>query len=461
MFSITLAVWLLLFVTFSVLSLTRSSWGICLYMLTYYVTPYWWWWGKGLLQFGLLPFNLIAALIFAAAVFLDARRHPTDRHWATARVGLTLLFYGINAIVVHYLFASNVEKSFEMLELLWKQMGLFLLLLLSLRDEFDFKVFLYAILGGALYLGYEIVLNERGHFEDGRLTLPLYNIGDENYLAGLLCLAIPLGGYFLLLGNRYEKVFAVLSLPLILDTIIRCNSRGAFLALLMGAACLLIRARGKARRYALIGCALGGVAAFALLGDPEIVDRFLSTFDPAAERDSSAQSRLDYWRLGGEMIMDYPLGSGGEAAFKSDLGLKYVRKVGLFKYRAVHNGYIDIAAGWGVQGFLLYASVIFFAWRRLRVGVVDARLHDDAKHSFLGVCIEAALVTQLVAAMFISSLDGEYFFWWIAMALAYGRIFYPINDETVEDDLEAGDEWEDEDYDEEMGEVEEPQPVTA
>jgi len=437
--TLTLTIWILLFITFSVLSLRRSSWGICLYMLTYFITPYWWWWGRPLLQMGYLSLNLWAALILAGAVLLDARPRSREVNPAPGRVCWFLLFYGINAIVIHYLAASNPAKSYAALELLWKQIGLFVLILLAIRDEFDLKLMIYAILGGALYLGYEIVLNGRGGFHEGRLAIPLYNIGDENYLAGLLSLAAVLGGYLLLMGKRLEKLFALVTLPLVLDVIIRCNSRGAFLALIAGAVWLVIRARGPIRRYALAGIALAGIGAYFLMGDPEIMERFATTFVSSEERDASARGRIAMWTQGVNMVTDYPLGSGGEAAFKSNRGLSYLRKIGKDVYFAVHNGYIDIAASWGIQGFLLYMTIIFICWLRLRRAVLAARAAGNRRLAFMGVCLEAALITQLGSAMFISSLDGEWFFWWMAMALCYGRVFYPEGVVTEEEE----EDWED------------------
>jgi len=307
---------------------------------------------------------------------------------------------------------------------------------------------IYSILGGALYLGYEFVLNERGGFHEGRMMYRLYNIGDENYLAGLLSLAAVLGGYLLLMGKRLEKLFALVTLPLVLDVILRCNSRGAFLALIAGAGWLLIRARGPIRRYALLGIALAGIGAYFLMGDPEIMERFASIFVSSEERDSSAQSRIGLWTQGVRMVADYPLGSGGEAAFKSDRGRKYLQEIGRWTYFAVHNGYIDIAASWGIQGFLLYMTIIFLCWQRLRRATLAARAKGDRKLSFMGICLETALVTQLGAAMFISSLDGEWFFWWMALALAFGRVYYPegVGTEEEEEDWEDFDETEYDDW---------------
>jgi hypothetical protein len=125
------------------------------------------------------------------------------------------------------------------------------------------------------------------------------------------------------------------------------------------------------------------------------------------------------------MLGDYPLGSGGESAFRSDRGVTYIQPYGVWDWRAIHNGYLDIACGWGVQSFILYCYAMFLAWRMVQNTIRHAKLQEDWKTAFFGVCIQTALVTQLVCAMFISTFDSEWFFWLIAMMIAYERLFGP------------------------------------
>jgi len=443
--SLTAILWLSLFVAFAALVLHRSSWAIPLYMLTFYAHPPGWWWGRGALTTIGIRWNLVAALIFAVGVLLDLRRNPEDAQGATRRVLKLLLLYAIVASAVHFLLvrgpSADIHRSYEGLVLLWKQFGLLFLMCLAVRDEFDLKLLIYSLVVGAGYIGYEVVVNNRGHFEGSRLEgIQIAGAAESNYMAGLLCLSLVMGGCLLLIGKRREKIVALLLLPLIFDVILRCNSRGAFLALIVAGAWLVIRSRARIRRYALAAIALGGLAAFVQIGDQRIIDRFMSTFVSAEERDVSAQSRITLWREAVKMIGDYPLGSGAEAAFKSHRGVHYLYDIGIPGTKAVHNGYLDIAASWGLQGLIIYLAAIFFAWLYLRAAIVQVHSRGDERIAFLGVCIEAALITQLGACMFISSLDGEWFYWWIAMALGYHRIFAG---DVVDDSGDNGEEAED------------------
>ncbi len=101
--------------------------------------------------------------------------------------------------------------------------------------------------------------------------------------------------------------------PLILNVLLLCNSRGAFLATIAAGAVFVVAAlRGPASKKAKQGLALGVLAFFFLLGDPEILDRFTTMFVGGDERDDSAESRLVFWSAALEMIADHPLGAGGD-----------------------------------------------------------------------------------------------------------------------------------------------------
>ncbi|MCG8653930.1 MAG: O-antigen ligase family protein [Pirellulales bacterium] len=174
----------------------------------------------------------------------------------------------------------------------------------------------------------------------------------------------------------------------------------------------------------MIGVLLGCLATFFMVGNEKIFERFMTTFASAEERDQSAESRLTYWEAALTMIVDYPAGSGAEAAFKSNRGVRYLNRLtSVEDFRAVHNGHLDIAAAWGLQGYSLFLLTIALMWRRLSQRRKQATSRNDERAAFLGVSLEAAMVTQFIACFFISSLDGEWFFWWFALVVCYDRFF--------------------------------------
>lgn len=442
--SLTALIWVILFCTFAALTLCRASWGILLYMMTFFAMPDMWWWGDGLLESLGVRWILLASGILFLGNLIDARPRPAAASRLARPLLAVILLYALNATAVHFLAANNPENSWEGLVLLWKQLALLVLLLYAVRDEFDLRLFLLGIASGAIYLGYEVIVNSAGGSYQGRLVrLGLPGAGTADYLAALLCMLMPLAGYLVFRPQLVDKVTGTLSGALSTEIVLRCVSRGAFLALLVGLAWMFAWTRGQVRRYVLLGATLVVTAVLATSsGDflNSIYERFTTTFAEEHERDAAAVHRLQFWTQGLKFVRDYPLGSGSEAAFESDRGLRYIRPIGWEIYRAVHNGYIDVAASWGVQGLTLYLLAILIAWRCLRLGISSARARGEHDAAFQGYCLETALITQLVTTMFISSFKGEWFFWWMALALSYASLQLSAEAECQEWELEDSEE---------------------
>ena len=419
--SLTALAWLACFGVLALATFKRPAWGIALYMLTYYACPVLWWWGGPISAVFGHRVSLLATVIFAAALFGTQTAIWEGLSRSQRTILLALLLYALNATLVHVLFAANPERSAKGLTLLWKYVGLLLLICAAVRTRYDFKILVWSIILGSLYIGYEVVINKRGY--GGRLEhIGAPGARESNYLAGLMCLALPLAGYWLFFGSRWVRVASLVVLVLVFEVVLRCNSRGAFLGLMAGGGWILIVSRGKTRRYAICGVLLALLAASFMVKDEAIKERFLSTFVPAEERDTSAQLRLDAWGAAIEMIRDYPYGRGAEAAFKSEVGARYVAPF-IDHGLAVHQGYLDIAASWGIQGVVLYLLIILYAWVVTDKTCRAAKQRGDPSSVFLGACLQASLITQLVACAFISSLDGEWFFWYFALATGYARLY--------------------------------------
>jgi len=417
--------WLALFLLLACLTFRRSSWGIPLYMLAFYALPHNWWWGQDSSFMSGTRWSLLAALIFAVGILVDQRARPREGRDSSGPLLLLLLLYALNASLVHYLYAANPEQSWDGLQTLWKQLGLLFLITRAIKDPFDLKLTFYSILVGSAFVGYEVVFNDAGRWVDKRLELAI--AGDAgNPAAAILAISLPLAGYLVFYGNKLEKCGAVVSAVLVLETILRINSRGVLLGMIVAALWLVGRARGRARKYAIIGIALAVVAAFMQMGDSHrarVLGRFASSFAEKEDRDQSAQDRIEYWRAAVTMISDHPLGSGHGAAFESDLGDTYIEHLGFDKQRAVHNGYLDITAGWGIQGIVLYVAAFLFVLRVLWISVSLMRARGDAEAAFFGYYLEAALVLNLIASVFTSSLDGEWFFWLMGMVVGHQYVY--------------------------------------
>jgi O-antigen ligase len=236
-----------------------------------------------------------------------------------------------------------------------------------------------------------------------------------------MSMVFPYLAYFVICKPfKYSRVIGILCAPLVLDSVLRFNSRGAFLGMIVSGVMMLVMARGKSRRHAFVAVFFGILAFLYQAQDPKIWERFFSIGASETEMDESATSRINSWKAGIQMIADYPLGSGGRAAFISPRGNRYsTQALGRDDLRSVHNGYISIAAGWGIQGFVMVTLAFLIAMGRTWWAIKYFQELGNEKMVFLGAAILASFFGQAVTTLFGDYYDGEWFVWISIYGLAY------------------------------------------
>ncbi len=437
--SATAVVWLSLFIGLSLMSRVRPVYGCVAYLMTFFTCPPFWWWGKGVLSSITMRWSLVGAGVVVIVMLLNWGRRPILRQNEKAFFVL-LGLYVLNAVVVHFNAAANPVASLNYLDVLWKSAALTYCIRMCLVDEEDLHIFLFAIVCLCGYIGYEVVINDAGRMEHGRLEgIGIPNASGANGNATVLSLGLVLAGYFVIAGrNNLMRVASFLMAPFILDTVLRCNSRGAYLGLIGSGACMLILSTGPVKRRAVLLIALGVAAILIQAGNETIWTRFYSTF-ASDERDNAASERLLYWESALKMIADYPLGKGGKAAFASELGSRYIAHFRPNEFRSVHNGFLDLMAGWGIQGFLLFMSMFGVAFVAMyRVSRQFARV-GNYRTAFLGAALCAVVADQFICTVFTSVLDGEWYLWLAACCLTYSRlpVESPQESEQASETLES------------------------
>lgn len=428
--SVTAIIWLLLAVCLLVGTVVRPSWSVAFYMLTFFAAPHLWWWGRGLPS---LRYALIAGFILLASVAIHSGRAPGRPGPSMRLPSIAGVLLILNAGFVQFALAADKTVSMDGYIELIKYVILYFLLVAAIHTRKDMHIVLVSLAVGAAYIGYEVTINERGTFEAGRLEgVGAPGADTANALASMLLLVLPLIGSLFIDGKWWHKALVVVAAPLALNVVILCNSRGAFLGLIGAAVVFLFLARGQTRKKAVRVLLLGGAALYLLLGDPEILQRFTTTFVGAEERDRSAASRIEFWHAGWLMIQDYPLGAGG-GSFKYTMGDKYLAAAGSAQLaRSLHNGYLTEATDWGVQGLILkllfVSAAIVMAYRTVERCRKASRLED----SLVGVAFIVAVAGFLIICMFGSYLQSEWAYWIVAFLVRYSEIYAEPAGQTVE-----------------------------
>ena len=420
--SATLLAWLGIAGVLAIRSFARPSYAVALYMLTFFAHPQFWWWGDPIEGYRWNFFSallLIATLVLTSAGSAMKREKPLN---SSAVVVLAVM--AANCVLVHLLLAVNADSSFGWLIIRLKFILLFFLLQYAIKDEKDYRIVSLAIALGMGYIGYEATINERGSFSGGRLEgVGAAGIQSSNQLASLLITGLPLATAVLFTtAPRWLKGVTLVAAGFTFNVVLMCNSRGAFLGVILAGVTFIALASGPARKRSMKLAAVAAIGAFMLLGDARILDRFASTFTGASERDNSAQSRIVFWTAASRMIADYPLGSGGNS-FSEGRGWQYMSQVAVEgNTRAVHNGFLTEMTSWGVQGFAILLVLFYRIGRTILRG---RRLALDAGNTnamMVFGCLAASMVAWLVSSFFGDYLDEEWGFWTAAMVYAYLRV---------------------------------------
>jgi O-antigen ligase len=333
----------------------------------------------------------------------------------------------VNAAAVHLLLAADRGVSAEVLTEFFKYVLLYFMMSSAIKDRADLHRVIAVAALGAAYIGWEVTINERGNFNGSRLE----GVGapaaqTSNSLANVMLIMLPLAGSLFLQKSWKWKIVSIAAAPLILNVLLLCNSRGAFLGLIATGISFVLLARGKTRKRALQTMALGGIVLFFLLGDPDISNRFVTTFVGDEARDNSASSRITFWKAGLAMLSDHPLGAGG-GAFKFALGSRYLAAlVGVedAESRSLHNGFLTEATDWGIQGFLLKMYVF---WMAIRIGyrtTEKCRKEERLLDALLGLCLVTTAVGFLIHCLFGAFLDHEWGYWILALLVRYGALYH-------------------------------------
>lgn len=429
--SATATAWVIIAGALCVGSISRPAWAVALYMLTFFAAPQLWWWGDELPP---VRYALVAGFILLASVALHATRASTRGEGVTRLVALAAIAMVVNATAVHFLFASDAVISLDGYVELLKYVMLYFLLKAAIHDRRDLHLVLVSLALGSAYIGYEIWWNERGDFKAGRLEgVGAPGADTANALASMLLLVLPLIGSLFIDGKRWQKLLVIAAAPLALNVVILCNSRGAFVGLIGAGLVFLFLAKGPTRRKAVRVLGLGALALYLLLGDPEILERFSTTFVGAEERDKSAASRIEFWKAGIAMLQDYPLGAGG-GSFKYVHGTKYLKEVGSAQSaRSIHNGYLTEATDWGIQGLVLKLLFLGAAIAAAHRTAARCRAADRLDDALVGVSFIVAIAGFLIICMFGSYLGSEWAYWIAAFLVRYSQLYAAPETEAAAD----------------------------
>jgi hypothetical protein len=392
-----------------ILTLYHPIYGILLYFFEWHNHPPYWWWGDKLPD--LRWSFLIAVLILVSVIINRKKLKPFTAFEFKPLIWLVLIV--VNSYIVSYLFAMDPLQSFSKSEILFKLTVNYLLMIYVIRDLRDYKALIFMLLLCVANFGR--VAWEEGSNRDLGVMAPGATTG--NLIAAYIMTIIPFYITSFILGNKWMKIFTILSLPFVLNALILENSRGTILGLASMGALAPFLVKGKMRFKVIIGLAFGALM-FLQLSNEQFWERQSTTVE--YEKEHSAMSRIYLWKGALNFLSDYPYGGGGDgwiihsAEYVPEMREYILQEEGT----TVHNTFLNVATDWGYIGLFFYLGFLASTY------IIMIRVKRDSKHlpngQFYNIQIVGlilALSGGLVAGFFSNRQYAENFFWFSTFAV--------------------------------------------
>lgn len=244
---------------------------------------------------------------------------------------------------------------------------------------------------------------------DGRLVGSAHY--DANDLALLLVSTIPLAIYFLRPQVvLWKRLFALSSLALFVELLVKCGSRGGFIAFIVVLLYIVLAFRAIPARLRLtaVGATVLIMTAF---GSATYWDMMSTIIHPKDDYNmTSPVGRKAIWKRGVGYMLSRPVLGVGVNDFEqaegslSAISAEYASANRGLKWSTAHNSFVLIGAELGVGGLLLFVTMLgtsFTHLTRIKAGPdgdplvcqEDAALAQTLIASLIGFCLAGFFVS--------------------------------------------------------------------
>jgi hypothetical protein len=409
--SLTAVVFLLCFLVGIGLALARHPiYGLYTYIAVFYLDAPNRWWGQGLPD---LRWSLLAAVVTAIAM-LRVKADPARVPWYKTFPAVFLIAY-TTWLWIQSPWALDPELHRECAMIFTKFIIVYFMVYRLIDTPLLAADFLLAHILGCLYLG--LVALGTGT-TGGRLDgVGGSGIDDSNTL-GMHAAAIAVVGAMLIFVKRdWRRYAALVSVPLILNTVVLTGSRGAFLALFMGGV-TIFALRPKENTRLFYSLAFLGIVGFGIVASETFWER-MKTLEAAVNKeetmDNSAEGRIVQMKAGIHMFVGHPLGVGHRGF--ATLSPQYLDPIYLTETgaRSSHNTFISTLVEQGFPGAIMFSML----WLWVLKSCVVARRWANARRPLLDVSMMAAacagLVVVFIGGQFADFLKTEVQVWLLAL----------------------------------------------
>ena len=278
------------------------------------------------------------------------------------------------------------------------------------------------VIGALLFSA--VVLTRYNVGPDGRLGDLVYY--DANGLGLVLVCTLPLAEWCAQYSTRpVARLGALATIGVLLLTIVKTGSRGAFLGLVAVVAYGIFANRSAPLRRRFGLAVLAGVLLVATAGKQYWTDMD-TILHPTQDYNwvgKDESGRMSVWKRGIGYMVGHPITGVGIGAFPVAEGtisrLAKVQDYGEgLKWSAAHNSFVQVGAELGFPGLLVFLALLFAGLGRARRAVMLGLAVGDERAAAMGDALAASLVGYMVSGFFLS--EGYSVFAYSMIGIAIG-----------------------------------------
>lgn len=384
--------------------------GIPLYIFEWHNHPPYWWWGSKLPD---LRWSFTISIATLVSMFFNTKKVPFSKNIKFGPI-IWLVLYIINAYFVSFSHAIDPASSIKYSGMLVKFTINYALMIYLIRNPKQFKIVIFVWLLGVANFGR--IAWESGSNRDLGIIAPGATGG--NLIAAHMMSTLPYFGVFFLLGKRWEKIFAAVSLPFVVNALILENSRSTILAVASMALLSPFFVKGKTR-LRLVVAIIMGAGMFLYLTNESFWERQSTIVE--SEKEDVSSGRVYLWQGALRFLKDYPMGGGGEgfdavSIFYVPELREVMEKMG---NKTVHNTFLNILTEWGYIGFAIYMSFVIHTILTLFRVKMDSKYSPNYPfYNLYSSAMIISIVGVYVAGFFQNRQYGENIFWIFAFSVA-------------------------------------------
>ena len=422
MFSVTALLYITLFLLACYATLFHDPYfGILLYQVQYFANPVSHWWYAGLPD---IRYSYIIIIIICISILIHRNRDVKSNYTSVPMTKWVVLL-GLN-IIVTYIWAVSPSLHVQYGMQYFKIIVYSFLAYKIIDTPKKMEALLGVYLTGIFYLS--LICWQLGRTGGGRLEgVGGADTTDANGAAVVVVTAVPLLAFYILFGkNNWIKIAALGCMIFVLNSLILLNSRGAFLALVVGGIyffihLLLEKKRGTPKIKLITGVIII-IVLFVYLADNIFWSR-MSSLERVDTDVSESDHRITFWLKTFEMLENHPLGMGARGY--DVLSPYYLPAEWLSGgIRSVHSTWFEVLSEYGYHGLIIFLGYILSSIMFIRKARKYLRSCEEHYILFQSIALESAFVSLLVGGSFINFFYGELMSWLPFYMAAFDNIYY-------------------------------------